>query len=151
MTMFPRLLVATVAAALLPFLAAGCGPQAPVNSPEQYEVGSLDEVGQLYSSSYAVTKKAPKSLKNLVRADVFAGGFESIKKGEIIVYWGVTPTTSDAADAGEVLAYKADVPEKGGYVLLKDLTMKTMTPAEFQAAPKPPGPTSAETKAETKK
>ena len=129
-------------------LAAGCGPpQSVSNAPEHYDLGSLEEVGQLYVSAFNAKKKPPASIKDCPKADLFVGGANAIKKGEVVVYWGVAPTPGDAGSgAPEVLAYKADVPEKGGYVLLKDMTTKVMTPEEFRAAPKPPGPTSATAK-----
>ncbi|MDG3007838.1 hypothetical protein [Paludisphaera mucosa] len=133
-----------VAAALASASAPGCGPaQSVSNSPEHYDIGSLDEVGDLYLSSYNTKKKPPVSMKDLNKADLFVGGANALRKGEIIVYWGVAPTPEEPST--EILAYKADVPTKGGYVLLKDMTTKTMSAEEFQAAPKPTGPTSADT------
>ncbi|WP_165072928.1 hypothetical protein [Paludisphaera rhizosphaerae] len=140
-----------VAAALAAAVTPGCGPpQSVTNAPEHYDMGSLDEVADLYNSAYNAKKKPPASIKDFVRGDLFVGGMNAIKKGEVVVYWGVTPTPGEPTQ--EILAYKADVPEKGGYVLLKDLTTKAMTADEFKAAPKPSGPTSADTaKPEAKK
>lgn len=136
------LAIAALAAAPAP----GCGPpQSVSNSPEHYDMGALEEVGQLYVSAYNAKKKPPASLKDCPKADLFMSGVNAIKGGEIVVYWGVVPTPGDAAAEGasEVVAYKADVPDKGGYVLLKDMSIKAMTPEEFKAAPKPSTPTSA--------
>lgn len=124
----------------------GCGPALEVaNSPEHYDIGMLDEVGQLYVSTTNAKKQPPSSLKDFARnRDLFLGGYEAVQKGEIIVFWGVKPTPGDASEgAEEILAYKSDVPEKGGPVLLKDLTVKKVTAEEFQAAPKPAGSSSA--------
>ncbi|OJW22034.1 MAG: hypothetical protein BGO49_14760 [Planctomycetales bacterium 71-10] len=135
---------AVAAATLTPFV-LGCGDaQSVSNAPEHYDIGSLEEVSDIYLSSYNLKKKPPTSTKDFVKADLFPNAAGAIKKGEIVVYWGVAPTPGEAAT--EVLAYKADVPSKGGYVLLKDMTIKAMTPEEFQAAPKPSMPTSADAK-----
>lgn len=151
----PRLPAALLAlAALASAPAPGCGPpQSVSNAPEHYDMGSLEEVGQLYVSAFNAKKKPPASLKDCPKADLFIGGVNAIKNGEVVVYWGVAPTPGDAAAAGEneIIAYKADVPEKGGYVLLKDMNVKIMTPEEFKAAPKPSAPTSADAKADAKK
>ncbi|WP_165249330.1 hypothetical protein [Paludisphaera soli] len=157
MAAFPRIptaLACLLAAAIVPTFVIGCGPpQSVTNAPEHYDMGSLEEVGQIYLATFTAKKKPPASMKDLVKADLFVGGYNAIKNGEIIVYWGVIPTPGDAAGegAGEILAYKSDVPTKGGYVLLKDLTTPIMTAEEFQAAPKPAGPTSADTKPDAKK
>ena len=143
-----------LAAALAPAFVPGCGPpQSVSNAPEHYDMGSLEEVGQLYVASYSAKKKPPASLKDFNKADLFVGGYNAVKNGEVVVYWGVVPTPGDAAAGGpaEILAYAADVPAKGGYVLLKDMTTRPMTPEEFQAAPKPSGPTSADSKDAPKK
>ncbi len=155
MSPIPRFPVALLALAVLATAPApGCGPpQSVSNSPEHYDMGSLEEVGQLYVSAYNTKKKAPASLKDCPKADLFMSGVNAIKNGEVVVYWGVVPTPGDAATAGEnlIVAYKADVPEKGGYVLLQDMNIKAMTADEFKAAPKPSTPTSAEAPADAKK
>lgn len=134
-----------VALAIAAPFVPGCGDaQSVANAPEHYDIGSLEEVSSLYLSSYSQKKKPPTSIKDFVRADLFPDAVNAIKNGEVVVYWGVAPTPEEAST--EVLAYRADVPSKGGYVLLKDMTTRAMTPEEFQAAPKPSGPTSADAK-----
>lgn len=133
---------------LLASLAApGCGGGSPATTgsgtPEKYGTGALEEVGELYRSAGARNKKPPASMKDLERSrDTFLLGYNAIQDGEVIVYWGVSVTSGDEA-TDEILAYKSDVPTKGGPVLLKNGTIKTMTADEFKAAPKPAGPTSA--------
>jgi hypothetical protein len=54
---------------------------------------------------------------------------------QIVYQWGIGLSTgSGASDA--VLAYEKGADAKGGWVLLHDGTMKELTAAEFQAAPK---------------
>ena len=120
----------------------GCGPPKVENSETIAETGALDEVGQLYQTSLNAIKKPPTSLSQLAaKRDLFLLGYNAIESGKVIIYWGVTPTPDTPSD--EVLAYGPEVPTEGGPVLLKDMTIKPMTPEEFQAAPKPSGPTSA--------
>jgi hypothetical protein len=123
----------------------GCAPREVANSPELYNVGTLEEVGELYRSAGARKKQPPTSKADLARnRDLFLGGYQALDRGEIIVYWGVSVSPGDETGKSDVvLAYKSDVPTNGGPVLLKNLTIKTMTAEQFQAAPKPPGPTSA--------
>ena len=67
--------------------------------------------------------------------DSMPTAFQRVKEGEYVVVWGVgrsaVPGTS-----GQVLAYEKKVPTEGGAVLLRDGTVKQMTAAEFNAAPK---------------
>ncbi len=134
-----------IVATLLAASCGGCGPEEVANSPEIFDMGSLEDVGQLYNSVSGGGKKPPKSLKDLARnRDVFSVGYNAVETGDVVVYWGVIVTPGDAAgETNEVLAYNATVPTDGGPVLLKDLSIKTMTVQEFEAAPKPPGPTSS--------
>lgn len=135
-----------LAASLAAAFAAGCSGEnevTPETAAANVSQGQLEEVGQLYQATVANTKKAPSSLKSLASArDIFFAGYSALERGDVIAYWDVKPTPEEAS-ATEVLAYMAAVPEKGGAVLLKNLTIKTMTPEEFAAAPKPKGATSA--------
>jgi len=108
-----------------------------------YNLGTLEEVADLYRAATSLGKRPPGSMNDLSRnRDTFLLGYRALEKGEIVVYWGVTMTPGDKPTE-EVLAYKSDVPAVGGPVLLANGTIQTMTPAQFQAAPKPAGPTSA--------
>jgi hypothetical protein len=147
----PTLAWLLVASSLLSPFTPGCGPSEVANSPEIYNFGTLEEVGGLYLSASNLKKKPPTSIKDLAKnRDVFMNGYNALERGEVVVYWGVTATPGDpAGTADEVLAYKADVPTNGGPVLLKNLTIKTMTAEQFRAAPKPAGPTSSKAAGES--
>ena len=131
---FARLLVY---ACLLTTLGPGCGPRV-VNSTEVYNQATLEEVSDLYRSASSARKKPPESIIDLARnRDLFMNGYKALEQGEIIAYWGVALTPGvEGSTPEEVLAYKADVPTKGGPVLLKDGTVKTMTAEEFKTAKK---------------
>lgn len=138
-----KLVVFTLVA--LALWASGCGQPAGVNSPETFDLGALEEVGDLYNSVSNANKKPPASLKDLARnRDIFLVGYNAIAKGDVIVFWGVNVTPgADSTASDEILAYKSEVPTSGGAVLMKNLAARKMTADEFKAAPKPPGPTSA--------
>ena len=55
-----------------------------------------------------------------------------ISGGQCVVVWGCGIKSGSSA----VLAYGKDAETKGGPVLLQDGTVKSMTAAEFAAAPK---------------
>ncbi len=59
-----------------------------------------------------------------------------LKSGDLVVQWGAS-LSPEGETTTAVLAYLKTVPEQGGPVLLQDgWTIKTMTAAEFKAAPK---------------
>lgn len=133
--------VATIAALLLP-LGAGCGANRGTNSPENFDAGMLEEVGELYRTTASRLRRPPGSLKDLAGGkEMFLLGYNAVARGDIVVYWGVTPAPGDQP-TDEVLAYKADVPTAGGPALLTNTTIRPMNADQFRAAPKPPGKTS---------
>ena len=124
--------------------AVGCGggtvePSVGLSTTEGVE---LRDLGDLYRA-YSLQKKAPP--KKMADLEPFEQGnpmaLVGIRAGAIQVYWGGALSNPNADLPGEtpsdkVLAYEAKVPKEGGFVLLADRSIKKMTPAEFQAAPK---------------
>jgi hypothetical protein len=83
--------------------------------------------------------KAPmtaEDLEPLMIGDTAA--LKALKSGQVVIYWGVT--LNDLMKAGNladiVLAYEQGVPEKGGLVLMADVSLKQMTVDDFKAAKK---------------
>ncbi|MDG3007519.1 hypothetical protein [Paludisphaera mucosa] len=117
---------------------AGCGggtsPSAAEDSPEQAD---LLEVGEMYRIYIDDNKRPPRAVKDVLKyAPAFNFGSMALQEKRVVVLWGADLQ----AESTEVLAYEAKAPESGGAVLLRDgLTVKAMTPAEFQAAAKSPG------------
>jgi len=66
---------------------------------------------------------------------------KSIASGKYVVLWGVdTRKFLQARTAAEtILAYERETPEQGGLVVTVNGTVKGMTAADFQAAPKAKG------------
>lgn len=63
---------------------------------------------------------------------------EALRTGKYVFLWnvGARDIVADSGLPSTVLAYEADAPTKGGYVLMADASVRSMTPEEFQAAPK---------------
>ncbi len=130
--MSPRRAIASLLALSLAAILPGCGSDPAKTAAVNYNLGTLEEVGDLYRSVAGGGKAAPKSIKDLARnKDLFLSGYNAVDKGEIVVNWGVTPVPGETA-TDEILAYKSDVPTAGGPVLLKNGTIKTITAAEFK-------------------
>jgi hypothetical protein len=120
-------------------LSAGCGSSNRGGSfevaPDNGERFVLTETGELLRNRTLDTGKPARSQADLARYEN-AGptAYNRILKGDIIVLWGVSP--KEGAAEG-VLAYEKQTPQSGGFVLMQDgTTVKKMTAAEFQAAPK---------------
>jgi hypothetical protein len=120
-------------------LCAGCGNTGGGGSfevaPDNGERYPLVETGEILRNRMLDTKSPPRSLADIARYEN-AGptAFNKIQKGEIVVVWGANPQDGVA---DKVLAYEKQTPQNGGFVLMQDgTTVKKMTAAEFQAAPK---------------
>ena len=61
-----------------------------------------------------------------------------IRSGDYVVAFG-SLLSKNPAQANQVLVYEKKAPSEGGAVLLRDGTIKQMTAAEFNAAPKARG------------
>ena len=111
----------------------GAGSAAVPRSAEQL---SIEQVGLIFRAFKKGQQPAPKSVKDVLRLEQgYPAAVAALKNKEVIVFWGAS--LSDAAEAAStVLAYRADVPEKGGEVLMQDGSARTMTAAEFHAAQK---------------
>lgn len=137
MRLFVKASLATLAVAAL--LIAGCGSPTVENSPEVFENHALSEVADMYDVYIQAKSKPPKNLKelNAMFSEGYSSTLEQIRTGQIIVFWDVPLNPDRSADSSdEVLAYFKDVPESGGFVLMKNRSVKNMTAEQFQSAPK---------------
>jgi hypothetical protein len=128
------------------WLVAGCGPSKTPGVPDlPPSTSALTEVGEMYRLYELRSKKPPTKVQDFQNLNsVCPIGYLKLSNGEVVAQWGVMLTGlgegESSGDSGdEVLAYEKDVPEKGGQVLMKDRTVKTMTPEQFKAAPKAGG------------
>jgi hypothetical protein len=127
-----RILGAAVAAAGLLGLAGGCGGG---NSAARVAEGkvALEELGQALKTLADEGKRPPAKAADLEPIEpLMPTAGPAIRNGELTYLWGA----AYAAGSDRVAAHEKKVPAEGGYVLLQDGTVKTMTAAEFQSAPK---------------
>lgn len=115
-------------------LAAGCtgpsGPASTATGPTGKQ--ALDDLAALLKQVAADGKKPPARAADLEPYDAaFLSASLGISRKEIVYRWGAGLTGGPA-----VVAHETAVPEKGGWVLLQDGTVKEMTAADFAAAPK---------------
>lgn len=114
-------------------LAAGCGGQGSVTAPAPGVADSLRDLGDLLKLLADQNQKPPAKQADLDQYEPTAPHAAAAAQAKQIVYlWGNGITPGGTA----VIAYDAKAETDGGPVLLQDGTVKTMTAAEFAAAPK---------------
>jgi hypothetical protein len=114
-------------------LATGCSSPNTTAALEQEGKTALEELGLALKNLADEGKKPPAKVADLEAVDPYlptAGG--KIRTGELVYVWGA----AYASGGTQVVAYEKKVPNEGGYVLLQDGTVKKMSAAEFQSAPK---------------
>ena len=93
----------------------------------------LKDVADILRLLASEGKRPPAEVQEMLDATADpAPGINSVKEGRIVMNWGAGIVTGSSA----ILAYDRNVPQDGGLVLLQDGTIKKMTSAEFQSAPK---------------
>jgi hypothetical protein len=116
-------------------VALGCvrAPQLPPAPSGEEGLQEMVGVYKYIEYSKLPLPRKPEDFNDFV--DSMPTAFHRLKDGEYIVAWGVGRSSAPGA-AGQVLVYEKKTPAEGGAVLLRDGTVKQMTPAEFGAAPK---------------
>jgi hypothetical protein len=115
------------------------------NPPQQMQnpamlTNQLKMIGLAYLN-YADAKGQPPS-----RIEDLAPFYENdaavtaaVKDGTFVVFWNSDYRKMTKGTSNTILAYHKDAKDKGGLVLLADGSVKTMSPKEFNAAPKANG------------
>jgi len=126
-------LVAVVAAILL-----GCGGVQQA-AQRQKQANDLKQIGLAYHSYLDDhAGKAPSRAEDLQKyLQDSPPVYQALANGQYVVQWGATIQNMTGGSSNTVLAYEAEVPTKGGQVLMGDASVRKMTVQEFQAAPKP--------------
>lgn len=94
----------------------------------------MKELGLVYEYIASNRFPAPRGLDDLNEYEAsLPVAYSKIQSGDYVVLWGVG---LNASAANVVLAYEKDAATQGGLVLMLDGTVKTLSAAEFQAAPK---------------
>jgi hypothetical protein len=97
------------------------------------------EVVGLIRSHCAARGKGPQKISDLAPFETeYHLGFQAVKNGDVIIVWGgtVAGEGSNSSNTGAVVAYDKDATTSGGEVAFENGTVKKLTAAEFQAAPK---------------
>lgn len=118
------------------FLVAGCssrksGDMNPTRTDE------LQQVANMLREHHASFNRGPANAADLARfQNDFPFGYNQVKSGEIVVVWGATMGGEGGGGSDGVIAYEKKAPGEGGMVLLANGTVKQMSAAEFNSAPK---------------
>jgi hypothetical protein len=112
----------------------GCSNGYDTDGAEESELG---QVFNLYRGGPKGMRARPPSKMEELRSQraLYPRGYIAIEQKKIVVAWGTNLAKVENPET-TVLAYERQAPNEGGSVLMADGTIKTMTPQEFQAAPK---------------
>ncbi len=114
---------------------AGCNKGTKAQSSVPADLGlqnGLEELAVVYKYIAEKGEAVPRSLDDLAERQAnLPTAWDKIVSGEYVVLWGAGYSSS-----GAVLAHEKSAPTSGGLVLLQNGTVKQMTAAEFNSAPK---------------
>jgi hypothetical protein len=116
-------------------LLAGCArtPQPPPPPSAEEGLKEMAKVYQYIEYSKLPLPQKPEDFRDYV--DSMQGSFDRVQSGEFVVLWGVGRSTAPGA-GNQILVCEKKAPAEGGFVLLRDGTVKQVTAAEFAAAPR---------------
>ena len=114
-------------------LCLGCGGPATNTAAGPSPQVALEELAEVIRSMDQMKQLKPSKLADLKRYEPIAEiGIAALRDGSVIYLWGGGYKTGGTG----VVAYQTKAETEGGLVLLQDGTVKSMTTAEFAAAPK---------------
>ncbi|HJZ54845.1 MAG TPA: hypothetical protein VKE74_07790 [Gemmataceae bacterium] len=129
MTRFGRAVVVGIGLGLV----VGCAPSNPGGKVADPGKVALEDLGQMLKSLAEQGKRPPTKLAELEPVEpMIPNAGPAIRTGDIVYLWGATY----AAGSDKVVAHEKKAPTEGGYVLLQNGSVKTMTADEFRSAPK---------------
>ena len=120
---------------LLMVVAVGCGSDRRVEPEPPREQIALAELGNLLRTF----PKPPTKVDDFkLYADAYPIAWEAVRKGDVVVIWGVTmPGEGDAGKGTtEIVAYEKAAPTTGGFALLHNGQVKKFSAEEFKTAKK---------------
>ncbi len=103
----------------------------------------LTQLGMLYHGYQDINKQGPPTIDELAKYTQASNAaampvVNAVKAGKYVLYLGVNVNKLPKGAPSTVLGYEAAVPTSGGFVLMADTSVQTMTAAQFAAAAKPP-------------
>lgn len=126
------------------FLITGCSQELENAVRQRRE--NLELIGKSYLQWYEVKQASPANADEFTQwmlesddANTRGSARDSIVEGDVIMIWSGELADASAND-GYVLAFEAPVPAKGGYVVMGDASVTSMTAKEFAAATMLPRP-----------
>jgi hypothetical protein len=117
-------------------LSIGCGSATTTSAgsaPVPAVAMELREVGAMCQEAAVSLSRPPSSIADFKRYEEgYPTALKALRSGQVVLRYG-TPL----GDANTILAHEKDAPNSGGWVVMADgQTVKQMSAAEFQAAPK---------------
>ena len=131
----------TLTLAVLALLASGCG-RVRQAADRAKKSNDLKQLGLMYHSYIDANRKGPASADELMTMASDPGAkavVQMVKDGKYVLLWGTTileMQQNPGGASGTILGYEAGAPTAGGLVLMGDASVRTMSAAEFAAAPK---------------
>jgi len=115
-------------------LAASCSRAAP-ETASHFDMSNkdrLDQLAEVLRVAQDTLKRAPAKADELEKFRRMGPmALQALKAGDLVVIWG-----ANFGSGTGVIAYEKGAPTAGGWVLTQDGKTRTMTAAEFAAAPK---------------
>jgi hypothetical protein len=130
-------LISVTLVAVFAVILLGCGGVQQA-AQRQKRSNDLKQIGLAYHNYLDAEGKAPQQAADLQKYLQDAPAVsQALQNGQYVLLWGAKLQSMPAGAPNTVLGYEADVPTKGGNVLMGDASVRTMTAQEFQAAAKP--------------
>jgi hypothetical protein len=127
-----------VVLAVLALVPGGCSSRKSATADGPTRESELRELASLLILHSGQHRRGPSKPADL--AEYEAGGplaYRAVQSGELVVVWGATmPGEGEGGGTDAVVAYEKKVPSEGGWVLLHNGNVKSMSAAEFQSAKK---------------
>jgi hypothetical protein len=115
------------------FLMLGCSETVSTSPQLPTEEASLKDLAAMLKHIAEQKKKPPLKVADLDPYEpLFMSACKGITANKIVYVWGSGIIAGDT----EVIAYESAIDSAGGYVLLKDGTVKQMSASEFGSAKK---------------
>ena len=121
----------------LAFTLAGCSSGTTNEATGLTNADALKDVANMIRDYTSANNRPPTKPADFAGfKSLYHIGHKAVESGEVVVLWG-SKVAGEGGGGGEaIIAYEKSAPDSGGSVLLENGTVKQMTAAEFNAAPK---------------